>query len=71
MIIIRKGTFTVRTLDTDHEHKCTSLNEAQLVAATIVGNQSYARPFASEHTYLYGPGDGTVTVTIMEDIDFA
>jgi hypothetical protein len=39
-------------------------DQAKMKAEGIVGNQSAARP--SPDIFLYGPGDGTTTVTVRQ-----
>jgi hypothetical protein len=76
-MVIRKGTFTVRYMDRDHEEHFTTgtalENEkaAHIAAQRYVGNSAGARLFAGEKTTVYGPGDGTTSVMVQEDIDFS
>ena len=71
MAILRKGTFTLTFLDENNrEETYATLPEAHAAAQRHVGNRSYARPFAHEPTFLYGPGDGTTTLMIREDVEF-
>ena len=69
-MIIHKGTYTVRFMDNNTSRTFASLQEAQEVAEEYCGNGSYNKPFPAENTFLYGPGDGTTTVMIREDIEF-
>ncbi len=70
-MITRKGTFTVRYMDEDREEHFATEREAHIAAQDHVGNRSAARCFPNENTYLYGPGDGTTSVMVREDVDFA
>jgi len=70
MTIIRKGTFTVHFMDSNTEKQFPTLESAMAAAEAYVGNRSYAKPFRDEPTMLYGPGDGTTSVMIREDVDF-
>ncbi len=70
-MIIHKGTFTVHFMDSDTSKTFATEAEAHKVAQDYVGNRSYARISPNEKTYLYGPGDGTTSVMVREDIEFA
>lgn len=71
-MIIRKGTFTCYFTDEGNRHETfQSLEQALGCAARYVGNSRYSKPFATEHTYLFGPGDGTTCVMVREDVEFA
>lgn len=39
-------------------------------AERYVGNRVYTRPFKEENTRLYGPGDGSTTVMVRQDVHF-
>lgn len=71
MTIIRKGTYTVNYQETGDKRQFSSLRAALDVAAAHVGNHSFAKPWPEEDTYFYGPGDGTTSVIVREDIEFA
>jgi hypothetical protein len=44
-----------------------TLAQARAIAADHVGNHSANKPFPGEDTYLYGPGDGTVSVMVRPE----
>ncbi len=70
MAIIHKGTFTVRFMDSDTEQHFATESEAHIAAQDYVGNNSGLRISPNEKTYLYGPGDGTTSVMVREDVEF-
>jgi len=69
-MIIRKGTFTCRFMNSDTSKTFPSLEEAMKAAEQYCGNSSCSKPFPQENTFFYGPGDGTTSVMIREDIEF-
>lgn len=70
-MIIRKGTFTCRFINSDTAKTFSTLEEAKAAAEKYCGNSSCSQPFPNEKTTLfYGPGDGTTSVMIREDIEF-
>jgi hypothetical protein len=70
MAIIHKSTFTCYFHNSDTEKQFPSLAEAQKAAESYCGNNRSTKPFPDEETYLYGPGDGSVSVMIRQDIEF-
>ncbi len=68
-MIIRKGTYFVRFMDSDETRAGLTLAEAQRAAEEFCGNSSYSR-IPGENSFLYGPGDGTVSVMVREEIEF-
>ncbi len=70
MAIRHKGTFTVRFLNSDTSKTFSTAAEAHIAAQDYVGNNAGLRISPNEQTYLYGPGDGTTSVMIREDIEF-
>ena len=70
-MIIRKPSFTCHFLNSGTEKSFSTRAEALAAAEQYCGNRSYARPFPAEETYLFGPGDGTTSVMVRQDIEFA
>jgi hypothetical protein len=70
MTIARKGTYTVHYQDTGYKRQFSKLRDALNAAENHVGNSSFAKPFPEEDTYFYGPGDGTTSVIVREDVEF-
>lgn len=70
MDIKRLGTFTAFFLNSDTQKSFPSLKEAQDAAEQYCGNNVYSKPFPGEESYSYGPGDGTTSVMIRENIEF-
>jgi hypothetical protein len=70
MTIKRLGTFTCHFVNSNTEKQFPSLQEALDAATQYVGNRSYTKPFPRESTYLFGPGDGTTSVMVREDVEF-
>lgn len=64
------ATFTCYYTNSDTKKQFPSLVEAQQAASDYCGNRSYAKPFTHEETYLYGPGDGSTSVMIRQDVEF-
>jgi hypothetical protein len=48
----------------DTQLEFATLEAARAAAEAYVGNRSAAKPFPSEDTYLYGPGNGDTTVMV-------
>jgi hypothetical protein len=70
-MIIHKNTFTCYFTNSNTQKTFPSLWEAQQAAEAYCGNASWRKPFPREETYLYGPGDGTTSVMIRQDFEFA
>jgi hypothetical protein len=77
MSIIRKDTFTCYFPNEDAETpvgasktQYPNKDAAMEAARTYVGNNSFVKPFPSDETYLFGPGDGTTSVIVSQDIEF-
>lgn len=71
-MITRLHTFSCYFVnENNRQERFNSLREAMLRAEKYVGNRSYARPIPNENTFFYGPGDGTTSVLIREDIEFS
>jgi hypothetical protein len=70
-MIRHKTTYTCHFVDTQTDTPCANRDEALRMAAAHVGNWSYTKPFPREETYLFGPGDGTTSVLVRQDFDFA
>ncbi len=71
MTIIHKDTYTCYFINSNTEKAFPSLKEAQAAAEAYCGNRRYVKPFPSEETYLYGPGNGETSVMVRQDIEFA
>mgnify|MGYP001612652923 CR=1 FL=1 len=70
MTIIKKPTFTCYFMNSDTEKQFPSLAEALVAAEKYCGNRRYAKPIPQDEIYLYGPGDGTTSVMVRQDIEF-
>ena len=53
----------------DSKQTYPTMAQARAAAEAFVGNRSAAKPFPSEETYLYGPGNGEVSVMVRQDVD--
>ena len=58
--------FKVIEFDTGKEQFYSSLDLALKAAGKLVGNTRFSKPFPSEHTYLFGPGDGSCSHTVKQ-----
>jgi len=70
MAIKYLGTFTCYFQNSDTQKQFPSLKEAMDAAANYCGNNNYNKPFPNSDTYLYGPGDGTTSVTVRADVEY-
>jgi len=70
MTVIRKDTYTCYFLNSNTEKTFPSLAEARAAAEAYCGNNSYAKPLPRDNTFLYGPGDGTTSVMVRQDVEF-
>jgi len=66
----RTGKYICYFLQSDTNKEFDSLQLALEAARKYVGNAAYTKPFPHEETYLFGPGDGTTSVTVREKIIF-
>lgn len=57
-------------MDTNTETTVNTRDEAHAMARHHVENSAGAKPFPSEDTWLYGPGDGTTSIMVREEIDW-
>jgi hypothetical protein len=69
MSIVYLESATVHFMSSDTKKTFPSVAEARAAAEAYVGNRAAAKPFPTEETYFYGPGNGDTTVTVMQDID--
>lgn len=69
-MIIHKDSFTCYLIASGREKHFPSLKEAQAFAKKFCGNDVSNKPFSEEETYLYGPGDGTTSIMIRQDVEF-
>lgn len=60
------GCYKVIEFSTGEEQYYSSLDLALKGAGKLAGNTNYNKPFPNEHTYLFGPGDGTVSHTVKQ-----
>lgn len=70
MAIKRLDTATCYFTNSDTQKKFESFEKACEAAEDYCGNGVYTRPFPEEETRLYGPGDGTTSVMVRQDISF-
>ena len=71
MAILRKETYTAYLVNEDNkEHQFPSKDEALKFAREYVGNNSYSKPIPKDDVYLFGPGDGTTSVMVRQDVEF-
>lgn len=67
----RLETFTCYFIGEDNrEEHFPNKAAAMARAAGYVGNWSYAKPLKNDEVYLFGPGDGTTSVMVRQDVDF-
>jgi hypothetical protein len=71
MAIIHKPTFTCHFVNSDTEKQFPDKASALAAAEAYCGNRSCVKPFPREETYLFGPGDGTTSVMVRQDIEFS
>jgi mevalonate pyrophosphate decarboxylase len=70
MPIVHKKTYTAFFLDSDtKKENIESLEKAMEIAEEYCGNNAYFK-IPSENTYFYGPGDGTTSAMIKQDINW-
>jgi len=70
MAVKRLDTFTVHYLDCNVEVQFPNKELALDAARCYVDNNAYAKPFANDDVYLFGPGDGTTSVMVRQDVEF-
>jgi hypothetical protein len=70
MAITRLATYTCYILADDSQRQFPTRQAALDFAAATVGNRSYAKPIPAEDTYLFGPGDGTTSIMVRQDVEF-
>lgn len=63
------GKWLVRFMNSETEREFGTEQEAVACAEKYVGNKMQVKPFKDEKTYLYGPGDGSTSVMVREDIE--
>ena len=66
--ITKTGRFFVFFMDSGQTLYFDSEAEAHKVAQAYVGNSAASQPFPNENTYMYGPGDGTASVMVREEL---
>lgn len=71
MSIVYLETATCYFQDTNTRKTFSSLDKAIEAAEIYVGNKSYAKPFLTEDTRFYGPGNGDTTVVVRRDLDMS
>lgn len=70
MGIVKKGTYEVYFLDSETSKGGLTLEEAKQKAENYCGNSSFTE-IHGDGTLLYGPGDGTSSVMVREEIEFS
>lgn len=71
MAIIHKGTYFVQFMGEDDKiERGLTRAQAMALAEKHVGNSSYIKPFPDDECYLFGPGDGTTSVMVREEVEF-
>lgn len=66
----RIDTFTVYFLDSETQKQFPNKQAAMSAAEKYVGNNKYNKLFPNEDSYIYGPGDGTTSCMVRQDLDF-
>jgi hypothetical protein len=61
-------TYTCYFTNSDTEKQFPNKQEAFKAAQEYCGNNLYTKPFLYEETYLFGPGDGTSSVMVRQDV---
>lgn len=69
MSVIYTGRWTNQYLNSDTEKLFDNKDDAMKAAAAYVGNTSYASIFNGARL-LYGPGDGTTSVTVRAEVSY-
>jgi hypothetical protein len=70
MGIIKKGTYEVYYTELEKREGGLTLSEAKQKAESFCGNNS-CTALPMDGTLLYGPGDGTTSAMVREEIEFA
>jgi hypothetical protein len=70
MAIKYLDTFTCYFINSNTEKQFPSKEEAMEAARNYCGNNSYSKLFPNEETYIFGPGDGTTSVMVRQDVEF-
>ena len=70
-MIIRQKTFTCYFLNSNTEKQFPNREDALNAARVYCGNNSYTKPIKADEVYLFGPGDGTTSVMVRQDIEFS
>ena len=70
MAIRHLQTATCYFTNSDTEKQFPSFEEACKAAEDYCGNNVFAKPIEREKTRFYGPGDGTTSVMVRQDIAF-
>lgn len=70
MTVTHKDTFTCYFLNSETEKTFESKEAALSAAKGYCGNNRWIKPFPREETYMFGPGDGTTSVMVRQDITF-
>jgi hypothetical protein len=65
------ATATCYFVNSDTEKQFPSFEDACKAAEEYCGNTVFAQPIAREKTRMYGPGDGTTSVMVRQDIDWS
>lgn len=56
--------------ENDRAEQFPNKDEAMKRAAAHVGNWSFTKPTMQDEVYLFGPGDGTTSVLVRQDVEF-
>jgi hypothetical protein len=70
MAVKRLETYTCYFLNSNTEKQYPTREAALAAAERYVGNRRYAKPIPADDTYLFGPGDGTTSVMVRQDVEF-
>jgi len=70
MGVKRLTTYTCYFINSNTEKQFPSRETALAAAEAYVGNRSYAKPIKTDDVYLFGPGDGTTSVMVRQDVLF-
>lgn len=63
------GRYVCQFLNSDTEKVFATKDDAVKAASSYVGNSAYASIFSGEQL-LFGPGDGTTSVTVRSEVIF-
>lgn len=65
------NTYTVYFMISDTEKEFPDKMSALKAAEDYAGCNRYTKPFPNEDTWIFGPGDGSVSIMVRRDVDYS